>query len=257
MFVKNEHFGTGAPVDLGAIADPGTLTGLATMLIGGALVAVVLGRLLAWLVTRPRGRPQSGAGETHGPSPVRRLFSRRDMWKPELQAEVVSLAEFETAPLLNQSEKRLLPLLEDAVAREAPGFRVMAQTSMGEVLRPRPMPARKDLEEAAYAAINSKRFDFTIIDRRGHLVAAIEYQGSGHYGQTAFLRDAVKREVCRKAGVAFIEVRKGTRPSELAETVRRVLQPHRRTRQSVPSDATRAPAVPGRVVPYPAASVSD
>lgn len=253
MFLKNEHFGTGASVDLGAIADPEALAGLVAVLIGSVILAVGLGRLLAWLVRGPCWRRRSDpSGAPRAPS-FQRLFSRRDMWKPELQAEVVSLADFETAPLLNHSEKRLLPLLEDAVAREAPGFRVMAQTSMGEVLRPRPIPRRKDLQDAAYAAINSKRFDFTIIDRRGHLVAAIEYQGSGHYGQTAFMRDAVKREVCRKAGVAFIEVRKGMRPSELATVVRQVLRPHGRSRGSVPAKVAGA----GRVVPYPVAPVSD
>jgi len=38
-------------------------------------------------------------------------------------------------------------------------------------------------------------------------------------------RDAVKREVCRKAGVAFIEVPQGMLPSELIETLRALLAP--------------------------------
>jgi len=253
MFLKNEHFGTARFPDWGALGEPGAIV---LLLLGGALAAIVLGWLLARIVTRSLRRRSDRPANLPRPLPSRRFFSRREMWKPEVQAEAVALADFETAPLLNHSEKRLLPLLEDAVAREAPGFRVMAQTSMGEVLRPRPIPARRDLQDAAFAAINSKRFDFTIIDRRGYLVAAIEYQGSGHYAQTAFLRDAVKREVCRKAGVAFIEVRKGMRPSELAETLRRVLQPHARRRGAAPAKSADAPAA-ARVIPYPSAPASD
>ena len=35
---------------------------------------------------------------------------------------------------------------------------------------------------------------------------AVEYQGHGHYQNKAFMRDAVKREAVRKAGIEFLEI---------------------------------------------------
>ena len=150
---------------------------------------------------------------------------RRSMHIPERQLPVVAEAEFETTPILNAAERRILPVIEQVVARHGRGHRVMAQTSLGELLRARPVPGKEAVTKAAFAAINCKRFDFAIIDAHGRLVIAIEYQGGGHYSRTAFMRDAVKREVCRKAGVAFIEVKRGMRPSELTDALRDLLAP--------------------------------
>ena len=151
-------------------------------------------------------------------------FDRSNMHLPENQVRAVAEASFETQPLLNKSEARLLPVIEDTLARIGRGHRVMAQTSLGEVLRPCNDQSRA-IKKAAYASINSKRFDFAIIDRSNRLVAAIEYQGTGHYRDTSFIRDAVKREACRKAGVAFIEVPTGTRPAEFRTQLQELLSP--------------------------------
>ena len=74
-------------------------------------------------------------------------------------------------------------------------------------------------------SINSKRLDFAVFDAEGTLILAIEYQGSGHYHEKSFIRDAVKKEALRKAGVPFLEVAKGSRPGELRERVQRILAP--------------------------------
>lgn len=58
----------------------------------------------------------------------------------------------------------------------------------------------------AYWAINNKRTDFVAIDRTGHPVAAVEYHRAGHYQSDSSVRDAVKREACKSAGIAFIEL---------------------------------------------------
>jgi len=68
----------------------------------------------------------------------------------------------------------------------------MAQVSLGEVL--------SSPDARAYSAINSKRVDLLIVSRSGDPIAAIEYQGHGHYQGTAAARDAVKKEALRKAG---------------------------------------------------------
>lgn len=146
----------------------------------------------------------------------------KDMHLPEHQMQAIAAASFETQPLLNKSEARLLPVIESAIAEIGCGHRVMAQTSLGELLRPCNQQDRVT-RDAAYAAINSKRLDFSVIDRSGRLLIAIEYQGGGHYSSTAFIRDAVKREACRKAGVAFIEVHQGTLPSDLKEQIKKLV----------------------------------
>lgn len=115
---------------------------------------------------------------------------------------------FEVVPLLNGEEARLLPVLERAAARAGPGFRVMAQVSLGEVIRPLPGPRQRE----ALAAINAKRLDFAVFDAAGRLRAAVEYHGGGHWRNHATLRDAAKREALARAGVPLIEL--GPAPDE-------------------------------------------
>jgi hypothetical protein len=43
------------------------------------------------------------------------------------------------------------------------------------------------------------------------------------------MRDAVKREVCRRAGVPFLEVETGMKPAELRERVMVMLKPSAQT----------------------------
>jgi len=125
-------------------------------------------------------------------------------WRAKRGAEqlrAVGASRFERRPLLNREEARLLPVLERAVREAGQGHRVMAQTSLGEVIRP---VGRETAE--AFAAINSKRLDFAIFDRTGLIACAVEYQGTGHYQGGAEHRDTVKREALRKAGVRLLEV---------------------------------------------------
>lgn len=121
-------------------------------------------------------------------------------------------------PLLNRAEAKLLPVLEKLVRDLNEGHRVMAQTSMGEVLRPDPASADKAACDRAYRAFNAKRFDFLIINRYGKAVAAFEYQGHGHDQNGAWLRDAVKAEACRKAGLPLASL-----PPEIDDETLRTL----------------------------------
>jgi hypothetical protein len=139
-------------------------------------------------------------------STVIELQKQQNMSDPKDQMTAVARVGFEPVPLLNKSEAQLLPVLELAVRNLNSGYRVMAQTSLGEVIRPVAGSTTKQEQDAAYASINSKRLDFAIIDRFGILRLAIEYQGHGHYRETSFMRDAVKREALRKAGVPMLEM---------------------------------------------------
>jgi hypothetical protein len=122
-----------------------------------------------------------------------------------VQIDAVGKVQFERRPLLNRGEAEVLHVLEDCVPLQD-GYRVMAQTSLGELIRPSPRSGTEREVRNAHASINSKRLDFAIIDPAGYLALAIEYQGTGHYQRDAFKRDAVKREALRRAGVALLEV---------------------------------------------------
>ncbi|MEZ5754393.1 MAG: DUF2726 domain-containing protein [Paracoccaceae bacterium] len=148
-----------------------------------------------------------------------------DLRDPAQQMHAIARVEFESTPLLNRKEARLLPLLESAARDLRAGHRVMAQTSLGELIRPRADSATPDDRSAAFASINSKRLDFAIIDRAGHLALAVEYQGEGHHQGTAFMRDAVKREALRRAGIPLIEVDPDFDPGLLRQRVRGHLAP--------------------------------
>jgi hypothetical protein len=114
------------------------------------------------------------------------------------QLHAVMAAPFEKRRILSSSEYRTFRIVENEISASSTGYRVFAQTSLGEVLT--------SSNSNAFHSINSKRVDILIVDRGGWPVAAVEYQGSGHYQGTAAGRDAVKKEALRKAGVRYIEV---------------------------------------------------
>lgn len=117
------------------------------------------------------------------------------------QLEVVAAATYSKKQIMSKKEYRVFRVAELLVKAANNGYRVFAQTSLGEVI--------SSNDSKAFSAINSKRIDILIIDGIGNPVAAIEYQGSGHYQGTAVIRDAVKREALRKAGVVYIEIQDG------------------------------------------------
>jgi hypothetical protein len=125
---------------------------------------------------------------------------------PAAQMEFVARVDFEPQRLLNKSEYRIFLLLEAVTRGLNAGLRVMAQTCMGEIVRPKKGSASESDCNLAYRSINSKRIDFVIINRFGIPILAIEHQGDGHYHSRSFMRDAVKREALRKANIVLIEV---------------------------------------------------
>lgn len=139
------------------------------------------------------------------------------------QLAFVSRVPFERKPLLNKGEFQVLLILEAVVRDLRAGHRVMAQTSLGEILRPSIHASAAFDCDLAYRSINSKRADFVVVDRRGLAVLAVEYHGNGHFQGNAHLRDAVKREAFRSAGVALIEVPARFQKEDVNRQVREVL----------------------------------
>ena len=131
----------------------------------------------------------------------------------------VRRSSFKKRRLLSRSEAYVLYAAERAINTVDLKWRVMAQVSLGEVL--------SSPDARAYSAINSKRVDLLIVSRSGDPIAAIEYQGHGHYQGTAAARDAVKREALRKAGVRYIEVTPESGTEDMAREISRIAQAER------------------------------
>ena len=126
-------------------------------------------------------------------------------------------SQFKAKRLLNRGESQVLAALEPIVAELAPGWRVMAQVSLGEVL---------DADSIeAFNTINAKRVDFLLVDSDLRPRHAIEYQGQGHHQGAAAARDAVKKEALRRAGIGFVEVMANDTPTELRRAVERLVAP--------------------------------
>ena len=134
------------------------------------------------------------------------------------QLRTVMKAEFKPQRLLNRSEARLFKAVDRQVLEARPGWQVMAQVSLGEILRCE--------DKAAYACINSKRVDLLIVDDECRPLHAIEYQGGAHYkgAHATAARDAVKKEALRRAGIGYVEVAAGDTSAELRRMVERLVQ---------------------------------
>lgn len=146
----------------------------------------------------------SGDTQKWAPQPVERTRTQ----DAAEQLRIVMKSEFSARPLLNQSEARVFEELCQIVSRCKPGWRVMAQVSLGEILR------SKDTE--AFWCVNSKRVDMLLVDEACRPRHAIEYQGDGHHQGNAAARDAVKKEALRRAGIGYHEVVAGkTTPADL------------------------------------------
>lgn len=201
-----------------------------------ALLAIAFVALALYTRSQPRHRLRSrrrrdftawsSQPSSHPPAALAVVpDTNLDLRDPAQQMHAIARVEFECTPLLNPQEARLLPLLESTTRDLRAGHGVMAQTSLGELIRPRSNTATAEDRTAAFASINSKRLDFAIIDRAGRLAVAVEYQGGGHHQGNAFMRDAVKREAVRRAGIPFIEVEPDFDPARLRSRITGLLAP--------------------------------
>ena len=183
------------------------------------VIPVVLGLLiLKQVAAKPRRRRSWGSRGDFSGRPGRwateRVPDASRLGDPKPQMEFISRVDFEPRRLLNKPEYGILQVLERLAREIGGGHRVMAQTSLGEIIAPSNTSGSEAARDLAFRSINSKRLDFLVIDRSGMPALAVEYQGHGHYQNRAFMRDAVKREAVRKAGVPFLEI-----PAEYDVTV--------------------------------------
>jgi hypothetical protein len=185
------------------------------LLIVGILAGMQLQKFL-WQIRRGRRRNWNDP-----PGKLRRFQPSHDVTPQKIDAadqlRTVMKAEFKAQPLLNKSEARLFRAVDRQVLEARPGWQVMAQVSLGEIL--------KCEDKAAYACINSKRVDLLIVDEECRPIHAIEYQGGAHFkgAHATAARDAVKKEALRRAGIGYVEVVAGDTPAELRRVVERLV----------------------------------
>jgi Protein of unknown function (DUF2726) len=149
-----------------------------------------------------------------------RAFRENDIKRPEVQLRVLDQANLQPKQILNLQETQVFYAAR-RVEKKVPCF-VFAQVSMGEIIR------TKDDESgsAAFAAVNSKRIDILICNKKGFPILAIEHQGNGHYIGNAEERDAVKRLALERAGIALLETTPGMSSQELEDKILAAIPPH-------------------------------
>jgi hypothetical protein len=206
------------PSEITALIDKPHL--LIAVLLVGAFAGMIVERFLSQMrrqAWREKNRwrwerQRAGGNVADGPwlaKPIQPLDSAD-------QLRIVMGAEFTIQPLLNRSEARVFKELDRIVISCNPKWQVMAQVSLGEVLR------SKDPD--AYGCINSKRVDLLLMDEDCQPRHAIEYQGEAHHQGAAAARDAVKKEALRRAGIGYHEVIAGhTTPSELRRLIEKLV----------------------------------
>lgn len=203
------------PSEILALIDKPLL--LAIVLAVGAAIGVGVERIVEeWKRAERRERWQKRGGKakvvpvTPPPRPASPVATAAE------QLRVVMEAPFTARSLFNQGERRLLTVLDKALAEESPGWRAMGQVSLGEILA--------SPNEAAFFAVNSKRVDLLIVDADCRPLHAVEMQGTGHHlSDTTAARDAVKREALRRAGIGYVEVVSGDTPAEVRAMVRKLV----------------------------------
>ena len=179
------------------------------------LIAALLGAQLERAISRSARRSRRRARGSIVPFP-RAAATPVDAAE---QLRCVERAKFRQRRVLNRGEARLLDVLERACAVEAPGWRVLAQVSLGEIL--------VSPDPDGYRAINSKRVDLLLVGEHGYPLHAIELQGSGHHLGPAATRDAIKKEALRKAGIGYVEVLPGDTPAEVRRLVAKLAERQR------------------------------
>jgi Protein of unknown function (DUF2726) len=184
-----------------------------------AAALLALAALAALVAIYGEWGPRSGRRRSQNrPAPyavnLRTFTPSPRAWDASEQLRLVMRAPFHARPVLSRAELPVFFATQKAVADLGLPWCVLAQVSLGEVLG--------SADEEGFRAINSKRVDVLLMAEDGQPIAAIEYQGAGHYQSNAAARDAVKKEALRKAAIGYIEMREGHRPADLAREIARI-----------------------------------
>lgn len=123
----------------------------------------------------------------------------------------VSDARFSTKRLISDNEALVLAEIEAIIAEIGQPWRVMAQVGLRQII------ASNNAD--ANAAIDSQQVALLIVGPDRAPIAAVDYQPLGQVRSEDAVRDAVKREALRRAGIAYIEVRASDGPGDLRDDI--------------------------------------
>lgn len=112
-------------------------------------------------------------------------------------------AEFHTAPVLAGHDVGVLGLIEEVAQELDSGFRVLVNASLEKMVDMEDHRTRSRAARLSMAGITLK---FSVVDRFGRLVMAIEHMGEVPLERQENIARTVVIEVLRKAGVWYLEV---------------------------------------------------
>jgi hypothetical protein len=101
----------------------------------------------------------------------RRWFAANDVKDAANQLRFVMAAAFRKKKVMSSGEYRVFRVVEEQVRMQRRGYRVMSQTSLGEII--------DSNDRRAFSSINSKRVDILIVAPSGYPVGVLEVQGAG------------------------------------------------------------------------------
>ncbi len=116
---------------------------------------------------------------------------------------------FEKRTVMHGSELQLLSKVEQIAKEQGPGHRVLAQISLGELIQPQQLRAPQNTSDAALASIYESRVGLVVLDSTGVVVLVVEALPGYPGPEAVLLRDAVKHEALRRAGIPVVEVEQG------------------------------------------------
>lgn len=119
----------------------------------------------------------------------------------------VSDARFSPLKLMSDNEAIVLREIETIITEIGQPWRVLAQVRLSRII------ASSSFD--AVSAIDGQQVALLIVDIDRAPIAAVEYQPLGQVRNDDAVRDAVKREALRRAGIAYIEVRASDQPGDL------------------------------------------
>lgn len=144
-------------------------------------------------------------------------------WQLQARFGARSQQVYTSKRLLNASEGKLYVTLERWRRENARDLNLSTQVSYGAFI------GAKERDDWRKVAV--KHADFVFWGRDGYVRAIVEFDGSGHYGdsreaaQKVQARDEIKNAAAISANIPLIRIPQGTSQKDLEETLAAVLLP--------------------------------
>lgn len=130
---------------------------------------------------------------------ARHRLKRPKSTRPRPTQSALEKEGFHAKILCNRLEQSAFRILQRLVRERGHGEMVLAQVSMGEVMR--------NSDYRAFLTINSKRLDLLVISATFEPMLAVEIDGSGHFlNENSRKNDKIKTEALKSAGIALLRI---------------------------------------------------